>query len=88
MRSNPALQEDVLYALSEADALQDLAIPAQAQAKLRPDGKAKMVYLLQPDGGSTPTLAYLRSVYNSPGVLHTALVASTRAGVCGRARVA
>lgn len=36
-------------------------------SKLKQDGMQKMLYLLTPDGSSTPTLSYLRSVYNSPG---------------------
>lgn len=58
-------QEDVLYALSEGDALNDMHITDPS--KLTADGRAKMVYLLSQEGGSTPTLSYLRSVYNTPG---------------------
>lgn len=61
------LQEDVLYALSEGDAIQDLDLSPPAQAKLSREGKSKMVYLLQPDGSSTALLSYLRSVYSTPG---------------------
>jgi hypothetical protein len=57
----------VLYALSEADALQDMARTTPHPGSLRRDGKARVVCLLQPDDSSSPTLAYLRSVYNSPG---------------------
>jgi hypothetical protein len=59
------VQEDVLYALSETDAISDMRI--EDPSKLTPDGRAKMVYLLSQEGGSTPTLSYLRSVYNTPG---------------------
>lgn len=58
-------QEDVLYALSEGDAMNDMRITDPS--KLTADGRAKMVYLLSQEGGSTPTLSYLRSVYNTPG---------------------
>lgn len=63
------LQEDVLYALSEDDALADLKVadPAKLDAK----SKAEMLYLLSPDGSSTPTLSYLRSVYNTSGEAQT-----------------
>ena len=59
------LQEDVLYALSQSDSMHDLGVADVS--KLTPDSRAKMLYLLNDEGGSTPTLAYLRSVYNTPG---------------------
>jgi hypothetical protein len=66
----PHTQEDVLYALSEGDALADLGLNSssgRATAALSPASRSEMLYLLNDEGGSTPTLAYLRSVYNPPG---------------------
>lgn len=64
-------QEDVLYALSEGDALADLGMSGDPSSsscqKLSPASRSEMLYLLNDEGGSTPTLAYLRSVYNPPG---------------------
>lgn len=59
------LQEDVLYALSQSDSLTDLGV--SDPSTLTKDSRDKMLYLLNDEGGSTPTLSYLRSVYNTPG---------------------
>ena len=59
------LQEDVLYALSEDDALADLKVADPSKLDAKP--KTEMLYLMTPEGSSTPTLSYLRSVYNTPG---------------------
>lgn len=59
------LQEDVLYALSQDDALKDLQVGDTT--RLTEDSMRKMLYLLTPVGSSTETLSYLRSVYNAPG---------------------
>jgi len=59
------LQEDVLYALSQADALRDLEV--KDASTFKQESVQKMLYLLTPEGSSTGTLTYLRSVYNTPG---------------------
>lgn len=63
------VQEDVLYALSQSDSMQDMGVEDLAQ--LTPDSRSKMLYLMNDEGGSTSTLAYLRSVYNTPGHART-----------------
>lgn len=62
----------MLYALSEGDALADLSLagdPSSSSSRqnISPASRSEMLYLLNDEGGSTPTLAYLRSVYNPPG---------------------
>jgi hypothetical protein len=64
-----AMQEDVLYALSQSDSMQDMGVGDLSQ--LAPDSRSKMLYLMNDEGGSTSTLAYLRSVYNTPGHART-----------------
>lgn len=60
----------MLYALSENDAVTtDLKV--QNPGKLEAKSKAEMLYLLTPEGCATPTLSYLRSVYNPAGQQHT-----------------
>lgn len=63
------VQEDVLYALSQSDSMQDMGVEDLSQ--LTPDSRSKMLYLMNDEGGSTSTLAYLRSVYNTPGHART-----------------
>jgi hypothetical protein len=62
------LQEDVLYALSQSDSLADLGVKDLSAFTKDRD---KMLYLMNDEGGSTATLSYLRSVYNTPGQAST-----------------
>jgi hypothetical protein len=58
------VQEDVLYALSQSDSLADLGVKDPSAFTKDRD---KMLYLMNDEGGSTATLSYLRSVYNTNG---------------------